>query len=90
VTGLPGLISVLQQSQRHQQFVRLFSRRMLGYALGRELDHFDDSVIDYCVERLGQSGDSAAVLLEEISVSAPFRSRYAVGDGRTLLKNSAL
>lgn len=90
VVGLPGLVSVLQQPQRQQQFLRLFSRRLLGYALGRELDHFDDNVIEHCVDCLGRSGNSATVLLEEISVSAPFRSRYAVGNGRTLLKNSAL
>jgi hypothetical protein len=90
IQGVSGLVSVLQQPKRQQQFQRLFIRRLLGYALGRELDRFDEPVIEHCLYELQQQGQRSAVLLEEISVSVPFRSRYAVGDGKTLLKQSAL
>lgn len=90
INGVRGLVSVLQQPQRQQQFLRLFSRRLLGYALGRELDRFDDPVIEQCLHQLRQNELRSAVLIEEIAVSVPFRSRYAIGDGKTLLKQSAL
>lgn len=90
IQGVSGLVSVLQQPKRQQQFQRLFIRRLLGYALGRELDRFDEPVIEHCLHQLQQQGQRSGVLLEEIAVSVPFRSRYAVGDGKTLLKRSAL
>ncbi len=90
INGVRGLAAALQQPARQQQFLRLFIRRLLGYALGRELDRFDDPVIEHCLHQLQQHELRSAILIEEISVSVPFRSRYAVGDGKTLLKQSAL
>ena len=73
--GLTGLRQAL--NARQEQFLRLLSRRLLGYALGRSLDRFDECVIDRCLERLRDEQNRADALFEEIILSHPFRNRYA-------------
>ena len=61
---------------RRGEFVKHVTRKLLGYALGRELDEFDQCVVDRTVTKLGESDHRAALLVEEIVVSHPFRHRY--------------
>lgn len=76
IEGLAGLRMALKA--REQQFLRLFCRRLLGYALGREIERFDLCVVDRCLRRLQQSGNRSSAVLEEIILSYPFRHRQAV------------
>lgn len=61
---------------RRGEFIKHLTRKLLGYALGRELDEFDQCVVDRTVKKLGESDHRAALLVEEIVVSHPFRHRY--------------
>ena len=61
---------------RRGEFVKHLTRKLLGYALGRELDEFDQCVVDRTAKKLGESDHRAALLAEEIVVSHPFRHRY--------------
>lgn len=76
IEGLSGLRQAMKS--RHQQFLRLFCRRLLGYALGRELERFDLCVVDRCLMRLQQSENRSSAVIEEIILSYPFRYRQAV------------
>ncbi len=75
-SGLAGLKQALRV--REQQFLRVFCRRLLGYALGRGIDRFDECVVDRCLERLATAGNCADVVFEEIILSFPFRNRQAL------------
>jgi len=61
---------------RRDEFVRHLTRKFLGYALGRQLDEFDQCVVDRTARKLAENGHRAAILVEEIVVSHPFRHRY--------------
>ncbi len=49
---------------------------MTGYAFGRELNKFDECVIDSALEALKKNGCRPSVLVEEIAFSYPFRHRF--------------
>ncbi len=74
--GISGLREVLRDKQ--QDFLRLFCRRLLAYALGRGIDRFDECVLDRCLEALADEENRADALFEEIILSFPFRHRYAL------------
>lgn len=61
---------------RRGEFITHITRKLLGYALGRQLDEFDQCVVERTAKKLGDSGYRAALLVEEIVVSHPFRHRY--------------
>jgi hypothetical protein len=73
-TGPAELKAVLKQ--RKQEFARHLSRKLLGYALGRALNKYDQCVIDDCVRTLERSEDRAHALIEQVALSYPFRHRY--------------
>lgn len=62
--------------KRKPEFVRHFSRKLLGYALGRQLYPLDTCVIDEAMKALDESDYSSAVLFERIVLSYPFRHRF--------------
>ena len=62
---------------RKAQFLHNFSRKLLGYALGRGLNRFDECVIDNGVKALEADGDKPGALIEKIVLSAPFQYRFA-------------
>ncbi|MEZ6090257.1 MAG: DUF1592 domain-containing protein [Pirellulaceae bacterium] len=62
--------------RRSGEFERHFVRKMLGFALGRQLNKFDDCVINDCLESLRQNDHRASLILETIATSYPFRHRY--------------
>ncbi|MFT5302192.1 MAG: hypothetical protein ACI814_003006, partial [Mariniblastus sp.] len=55
---------------------RHFVRKLFGFALGRELNEFDQCVIDKCLERLGENDHRATIVIESIVISYPFQHRY--------------
>lgn len=62
--------------RRSGEFERHLVKKMLGFALGRELNKFDDCVINDCLERLNADGHRASVVIETIALSFPFQHRY--------------
>jgi len=60
---------------RQEDFEKHFVRKLLGYALGRDLNKFDQCVIDSALKRLKEES-RADVLLEEILLAYPFQHRY--------------
>jgi hypothetical protein len=62
---------------RKDQFVRNLTRKMLGYALGRGLDRFDECTIKEAIKALEANDFRSSVLLEQIVLSFPFQHRFA-------------
>ena len=58
--------------ERKEVFLRSFTARMLGYALGRGLTLQDSCAVDQMLDRLRQNDYSAHTLIREIVRSAPF------------------
>jgi len=61
---------------RFGDFERHFVKKFVGFALGRELNEFDQCVIDRCVERLGQNDHRSSIVIQSIVTSYPFQHRY--------------
>lgn len=72
--GPEGLKTILVQ--RSDEFAQHFVRKLLGFALGRELNKFDRCVADECVKALQENDYRASVLIERIALSYPFQHRY--------------
>jgi hypothetical protein len=62
--------------KRKDEFLKHFVRKMLGFALGRDLNRFDDCVVEAALKRLNENEYRAQGLLEEIVLSYPFQHRY--------------
>jgi hypothetical protein len=60
---------------RKDEFQKHFIRKLTGFALGRELNKFDQCIIDQSTQRLN-AGEPAAIILEEILLSYAFQHRY--------------
>lgn len=73
-SGPAELKSVLMN--RSGDFRRHFVRKLLGFALGRELNKFDVCVIDSSLKKLDEHENRSHVLIEEIAMSYPFQYRY--------------
>ncbi len=61
--------------QRRDEFQQHAVRKLVGFALGRDLNKFDQCVIDASLKRLNEE-HRADVILEEILLSYPFQNRY--------------
>jgi hypothetical protein len=61
---------------RKDEFARNLTRKMLGYALGRQLYPFDNCVIDESMKKLKANGYKPQDLVETVVLSYPFRNRY--------------
>ena len=59
--------------QKGQAFVRHLTRRLLTYALGRELTFSDERTIEGILNQLEQDGFGAKTLVRSIVLSEPFR-----------------
>lgn len=66
--------------KRSGEFQKHFVRKLLGFAYGRELNKFDNCVVDNCLKKLKENDLRAAVLIEEIALSFPFQHRYFKSD----------
>ena len=60
-------------------FANNFTRKMLGYALGRGLNRFDNCVVDDSMEALRANDYKPSALISQIVLSYPFRHRYSSG-----------
>lgn len=72
--GPAGLKQVLMA--RKDKIVRHLARKMTGFAFGRELNSFDNCVIDDAMKALEQNGWRTSVLIETIAMSYPFQHRF--------------
>jgi hypothetical protein len=72
----PVELKQLLLDKRRPDFLRNLSRKMLGYALGREINRVDRCVVKDCVEALERGEFRASCLLETIVLSFPFSHRY--------------
>jgi len=61
--------------ERKQEFARHFSRKVLGYALGRSLEDPDSCTIESLVSSLEENDYHFQTLIEEIVTSTPFGYR---------------
>jgi len=73
-SGPADLKKLLQKRQR--EFQKSLTRKMLGYALGRSLNKFDQCVVDETLKALDKDGHRASVLVEHIVLSYPFQHRF--------------
>lgn len=74
VSGPRGLKDVLMQ--RKENVIRHLVRKMTGFAYGRELNKYDECVIDRAMKALEANDYRAWVLIEEIATSFPFLHRF--------------
>jgi hypothetical protein len=72
--GPAGLKQVLLAQK--QKIMRHLTRKMTGFALGRDLNKFDNCVIDTAMKALEQNDYRATVLIETIATSYPFQYRF--------------
>jgi hypothetical protein len=73
VAGIEGLKDYLVHDRR-EDFVRQFCRKLLGYALGRELMLSDEPLLDEMQQRLAAENYRVRVAVEAIVASPQFRS----------------
>jgi hypothetical protein len=73
-TGPEGLKQILLEKK--EQVLRVLVRKMTGYAFGRELNQFDDCVVDKAMKVLKQNDWRASLLIEHIATSYPFQNRF--------------
>jgi hypothetical protein len=73
-TGPAGLKSILME--RKDAIIKHLVRKMTGYAFGRELNKFDECVVDRAMEALQANDYHASMLVDQIAMSFPFRHRF--------------
>jgi hypothetical protein len=73
-TGPAGLKTILMA--RKDEVIKHLVRKMTGYAYGRELNKFDDCVVNKAMEALQANNYRPSVLIEQIALSFPFRHRF--------------
>ena len=71
-TGLAGLKQVIVE-QRRDDLVRQMSQKMLSYALGRQLEYYDEPAIRQIVSKVMAENDQMQTLLQEVVLSFPFQ-----------------
>jgi hypothetical protein len=72
IRGLDGLRTYLLE-ERGDTFVRYFCRKLLGYALGREVQLSDEPLLDELMIRLKGDDYRVRTVVETIVVSRQFR-----------------
>lgn len=73
----PSELKALLLEKKRSEFLRNLSRKMLGYALGREVNRVDMCVVQDCVKALEEGEFRSSRLLEAIVLSYPFAHRYS-------------
>lgn len=72
--GVEGLNGYLQQDKQRTLFTRRLSRKMLGYALGREILPGDIPLLDAIHTKLNSNNFRISVVIESIITSSQFRN----------------
>lgn len=67
---------------RRAEFEQHLIRRLLGFALGRELNKFDNCVIEDCQKALKKNDGRASSVIETIVTSYPFQHRFFKQESR--------
>jgi len=67
---------------RSEEFAKMISEQMLGFALGRDLEYYDQPTVEEISRAVVRSEYSAHALINEIVASYPFRFRRGVADSR--------
>lgn len=75
----PAELKAILKSKK-DLFRRALAEKMLTYALGRGLEHYDRCAIDKILTALDKNGDKFSTLLVETVNSEPFQMRTATGD----------
>jgi hypothetical protein len=75
IAGPDDLKKVLLE--RKDGFIRFFTTKMLGYALGRGLTPGDSCTVDQIVAKLAEENYNSQTLIREIVLSVPFRYQAA-------------
>jgi len=65
---------------RSDAFVASLTERLMTYALGRELTHYDQPVVRGVVREAAAQGTTLAALVQQIVASDAFRKRVKTGD----------
>ncbi|MGZ8937814.1 MAG: DUF1592 domain-containing protein [Limisphaerales bacterium] len=73
-TGPTGLKKILMD--RKDNVMKHLIRKMTGYAFGRELNKFDNCVVDKALEAMQKDNYRPSILVEHIALSFPFRHRF--------------
>jgi Protein of unknown function (DUF1585)/Protein of unknown function (DUF1588) len=71
----PAELKKILLDKRRMEFLRNFSRKALGYALGREIKRPDMVVVQDCVQALEKGDFRTSRLLETIVLSYAFTHR---------------
>lgn len=69
----PAQLKALLVTERKTEFTRNLTRRLLSFAVGRQLQYFDEPTIEKIVSAVEASNFSSRVLLEQIVLSYPFQ-----------------
>lgn len=73
-----GPVELKQVLLEHKdEFVKNLCARMLGYALGRKLEYFDEAEVQRIFDLVKKDNYHARTLIREVVVSYPFRYRDA-------------
>jgi hypothetical protein len=72
IDGIENLKDYLV-SQRKRDFAKGLTKRILAYALSRDIDYHDEDLVNLLVDRFEQSSYSVPTLIREIVQSEPFR-----------------
>jgi hypothetical protein len=73
---------------RSDAFVASLTRRLLTYALGRELDHYDEPAVRGVVRAAADEGTTLPALIQAIVASDAFRKRAKVGEDAATVARS--
>jgi hypothetical protein len=77
--GPSDLKNILTTTQR-DQFIRCLAEKMLTYALGRGLEHYDQCAVDELVKRMQAGENKFSSLIMGVVTSTPFQHRRGEGD----------
>ena len=76
----PNDLRSILSKQKRDDFVQCLSRKILTYALGRGLEHYDKCAIDGITAGLAKRSFRFSALVMEIVKSTPFQMRRGEGD----------
>jgi cytochrome c553 len=85
--GVPGLLRLLLQHR--EQFVDTFTERLLTYAIGRGLEHYDAPAVRGIVRGAAASEYRFASIVAGIVTSTPFQMRSSGGAAAAAVKVAA-
>ena len=77
----PTQLQALLSGELKGDFLRCLTEKMLAYALGRELEYYDEPAVAKILDALEGNGSRCSTLVLEIILSEPFRKRRGLRRG---------